>query len=128
MKLLAKVFAAALLAVSSSAGSAVAQVGQLEYSWCTTERSPTLELKIRACTALIRYNENDALVFYNRGTAYYDRYKRGIAYDETRLYRLAIDDFSQATKLNPNYTDAFFRRGIVYLEAVSKGVEWLRFA
>ena len=41
------------------------------------------------------------MAYYGRGNAYYNLGK----------YQLAIDDYSRAIRINPNYAGAYFNRG-----------------
>ena len=41
-------------------------------------------------------------------------YHRGNAYQDLQNYEQAISDYTQAIKLNPNYTDAYNNRGWTY--------------
>ena len=40
--------------------------------------------------------------------------KRGIVYDKLGKYQLAIEDYSEAIRLKPNYAEAYYNRAAVY--------------
>ncbi len=82
---------------------------------------------------------NDAVTYYNRGNAYFEkgqhdqaisdynkaleinpRYaeaynNRGNAYSEKGQYDQAISDFNKALEINPRYAGAYNNRGIAYM-------------
>ena len=109
----------------------------------TTAASPSRdkgdqERAIADFSQSIRLDARNALAFYNRGLAYWDRrefdtaladyeqairinpgyaptyYNRGLAYYEQRDYDRAIHDLNQAINGRPNYPLAFNIRGLAY--------------
>jgi len=40
--------------------------------------------------------------------------KRGIAYDKIKQHQKAIDDYSEAIRLKPDYVDALYNRALTY--------------
>lgn len=74
--------------------------------WCRSDPNP--EIRISACTRLVqsgRFGNNDLAIAF---------YYRGLAYNKTRQYDLAIRDFNKAIGFVPNYTDAMIDKGISY--------------
>jgi len=65
----------------------------------------TPELKIEYLTKAIELSPEDALTYYNRGTAYFNLVE----------FQKAIDDFTKAIELSPNDTNAYLSRGVVYI-------------
>ena len=57
-------------------------------------------------TEAVRLNPNDAVGYFNRGTAYRKREE----------LRKAIDDFTEAIRRDPKYAQAYNSRGMVYSE------------
>ena len=47
-----------------------------------------------------------------RNASFY--YDKGVDYYNEEKYRLAIDEFTTAIRLNPNYTYAYVYRGVAY--------------
>ena len=78
---------------------------------CATEvERNDLDLAIDHCTAAIQSGELSdqdlAIVFNNRGLAYYNK----------KDYDHAIEDYGHAIRLSPNDSDSFYRRGLAYFE------------
>jgi tetratricopeptide (TPR) repeat protein len=78
------------------------------WTWCTNngkQFSPGLE--ISGCTAVIHSGQetrgNLAIAYYNRGTLYFRK----------KDYDRAIQDYDQATRLNPQHANAFNGRCLV---------------
>ncbi len=68
----------------------------------------SLDLMIRGCSVVIQSNketpENLAIAFYNRSVAYADQGQSD----------RAIEDYTQAIQINPDYSTAFTNRGNAY--------------
>src|SRR2546429_3191166 len=96
-------FTAGLLVMAPALAQAQQQV-----DWCTGKSGATLEQQVSGCTALIESGnytgKNLAIVFYDRGIAYYAK----------KDYESAIADHTEAIRLNPNYAFAFNNRGNAY--------------
>ncbi len=77
--------------------------------WCNGDDRDTAQV-IAGCTSLIQSGQLSgpslANVFNNRG----------IAYGQKSEYDEAIEDYTQAIKLNPSYAEAFGDRGNAYLQ------------
>jgi tetratricopeptide (TPR) repeat protein len=100
-------FSAMLAAVVLAGGAAHAQSAQ-ERQWCEGEEGATVDQRIDGCSAVIKAGrdkgEKLAEAFGNRGLAYrlkgeYDR---------------AIQDYSQAIKLDAKSAAAYNNRGVAY--------------
>lgn len=85
-----------------------AQASDKNARRCSGSSKP--DVQIAACTALIQSgretNEIVEAAFYNRGNAYAQKAQ----------YDLALQDYDQALRLNPNDEDVFYSRGFLYLD------------
>jgi tetratricopeptide (TPR) repeat protein len=90
------------------ANAAQAQLSQ-DREWCS-EKSGTfsVEMLIAGCTGVIQSGEKDAA---NLARAFNNR---GAANNEKGQYDTAIEDLSQAIRLDPKYAHAFYNRGNAY--------------
>jgi tetratricopeptide (TPR) repeat protein len=77
----------------------------LALSSCTGQPGIDWDLQIEVCTAIIETPEQSPR---NRAVAYKNR---GNAWDAKGDYDRAIDDFSAAIRLDPNYGIAYSNRG-----------------
>ena len=90
------------------AAAVTSAAAQLSSHWqaCTGNPGIDWDTQIRSCTALIQSStelkENVAIAFYNRA----------LAYENKEKYELAIADYSEAIRLNPNDADAYLYRGL----------------
>lgn len=64
----------------------------------------------------IASDENNSNAYHNRGLAYYMLGKKGFGDED--LKRKAVSDISRAIELEPDYTDAYYDRGMVNLDFV----------
>ena len=75
---------------------------------CNGKDRTSAEPQIAGCTALIKSNQQNpqilAIAYNNRGNAYTDKGE----------YELAIQDYDESIKLNPNYAKPFNNRGVAY--------------
>ena len=95
---------AALLALATPA---VAQLPQSVIDACWSADTPE-EARVGYCTRVIGSGE---LAPKDLAGAYF---KRGVAYHSLKQYDRAIDDYSQAIRLDPNYAFAYNNRGNAY--------------
>ena len=90
------------------AATTISAAAQLSSHWqaCTGNPGIDWDTQIRSCTALIQsgteLKENVAIAFYNRA----------LAYENKEKYDLAIADYSDAIRLNPNDADFYLYRGL----------------
>ena len=93
------------MAIAATAMPAVAQLSS-HWQFCTGNSGIDWDTQIRSCTALIQSGteakENVAIAFYNRA----------VAHENKDRYDLAIADYSEAIRLNPNDADFYLYRGI----------------
>ena len=86
---------------------ALAQTAQ-ERRWCEGEEAATPDQRIAGCSAVIRAGrdkgEKLAEAFNNRGLAYRSK-------DDSDR---AIQDYSQAIRINPKFASAYNNRGVAY--------------
>ena len=75
---------------------------------CNGKDRTSAEPQIAGCTALIKSNTKNsqvsAIAYNNRGDAYTSKGE----------YELAIQDYDESIKLNPNYAKPFNNRGVAY--------------
>src|SRR5262245_35548611 len=93
------------LALPAATLSATAQLSP-QCQICTGNPGIDWDTQIRSCTALIQScteaKENVAIAFYNGA----------VAYENKEKYDLAIADYSEAIRLNPNDADFYLYRGL----------------
>jgi tetratricopeptide (TPR) repeat protein len=96
------------IAVLMGTSSASGQTEQ-QRNWCY-DPAATDPQTIEGCTALVQpgnlHGRDLAIVLYNRG----------LSYENTKQFNLALADLSQAVSLDPNYAEAFDERANVYLK------------
>jgi tetratricopeptide (TPR) repeat protein len=80
-----------------------------ERRQCEGEDGATVEQRIAACSAIIKAAKGDKT---ERLAETYDH--RGVAYRMQGDFNLAIQDYSQAIKLNPKLAQAYNNRGVAY--------------
>jgi tetratricopeptide (TPR) repeat protein len=93
------------MAIAATTMSAAAQMSS-HWQFCTGNPGIDWDSQIRSCTTLIQSGteakENVAIAFYNRA----------VAHENKDRYDLAIADYSEAIRLNPNDADFYFYRGL----------------
>ena len=103
----AAVLLVATIAVLADAQTAVAQQSQY-WIWCSNADHSLPDLQIGGCSAVIQSGRESArtlaIVFRNRG----------IAHKARGEFDRAIEDYSEAIALNPQFADAFLSRGMAY--------------
>jgi len=98
-----------VLAISAllNARSSLAQSPR-DWSQCISREGPNADAVIEGCTAVIRAGQDSprslATAFDNRG----------VAYRRKGDYEQALQDYDQATRLNPGNATAYNNRGIIY--------------
>ena len=94
-----------LLAGAVGAGPVMAQSGDANRARC---EGSDPDAAIASCTALIQSGQATAkelpTIYFNRGVAHLDNEE----------YSKAIEDCSEAIRLNPSYGDAFLDRGLAH--------------
>jgi tetratricopeptide (TPR) repeat protein len=99
------------LAVLFTAGAglfpASAQTMQ-DWEWCKATEGVSLDLQIKGCTALIDSGKQPKDVL----AAAYNY--RGYTWHGKRQFERAIQDYSQAIRVMPDYADAYSNRGADY--------------
>jgi tetratricopeptide (TPR) repeat protein len=83
-------------------------MGQSRQESLNKCRSADPDVQINGCTALIQAGQDtmkNLSVIYN---------SRGVAYDDKGNYERAIQDFSEAIRLDPNSEIAYYGRGYAY--------------
>src|SRR5712671_45903 len=81
---------------------------QSALDWCEGKGGATPDLMINGCTAVIQSGE-----YKGSGLAFAFN-NRGIAYNNKDQDDLAIQDYDEAIKLDPNFAAAFSNRGVAY--------------
>src|SRR4029077_9871625 len=98
----------AVLAISLFLKAASLAQSSMEWKQCLGLEGPIVDTVIDGCTAIIQSgqeaHEKLATAFDNRGVAY--RLKGD--------YERALQDYDQATRLNPDNANAYNNRGIIY--------------
>lgn len=97
----------AVLAAIAAGSSGASAYTDDQRKWCYAPEATDAQT-IEGCTALAQSGQ-----FSGRDLAII-LYDRGLSYENTKQYNLAMADFSQSVGLDPNYADAFDDRGNVY--------------
>jgi tetratricopeptide (TPR) repeat protein len=96
-----------ILTLAAFASAAVAQ-GQREWDQCIGREGPMPELVIKGCSQIIEGTQNAPAIL---ATAHNNR---GVAYRLKGEYDLALNDYNDASQLNPNSAIYYNNRGIIY--------------
>jgi tetratricopeptide (TPR) repeat protein len=100
-------FSAMLAAVLLAGGGAHAQSAQ-ERQWCEGADGATVDQRIDGCSAVIKAGRD-------KGEKLAEAFgSRGLAYRLKGEYDRAIQDYSQAIKLDAKSADAYNNRGVAY--------------
>jgi tetratricopeptide (TPR) repeat protein len=101
--------AVATLAASAAPFNATAKA-QTSKAWdqCIGREGPALDVVIEGCTAVIGAGQNTAAIL---GAAFNNR---GFAYRLKGDYDHALEDDSQAIRLNPNAASRYSNRGVIF--------------
>jgi tetratricopeptide (TPR) repeat protein len=104
------IVAAAVVTITSAAFALRSPAPQIapEWSLCTGSPDTEWDRQITACTALIQSTResrpNQSVAHYNRGNAYSAKGDRG----------LAIADYTETIRLDPQDASAYIRRGTTW--------------
>jgi lipoprotein NlpI len=99
-----------LIALIALADTSQAQSNDDAKQCATAVQRNDFDIAIDHCTAAIQSGE---LLEQDLAAAFHNR---GLAYSHKKEYDHAIEDYDQATDLNPNDSDSFYRRGLTYFE------------
>ena len=95
---------------SQSAPAASIDVTEARKLCDTDESRVSLDLQIAACTTVIQSGKGTkrslSITFHNRG----------VVYQKQSRYDLAIADYGESIKLDPNYVDSLENQGYLYLD------------
>jgi tetratricopeptide (TPR) repeat protein len=98
---------AALIAAGAGLPHASAQTMR-DWQWCKATEGVPLDQQIKGCTALIDSGKQPTEVL----AAAYNY--RGYSWHGKRQFERAIQDYSQAIRVMPDYADAYSNRGADY--------------
>ena len=93
----------------SGALPAAAQVSDMQWNNCANP-AIVASARINACTKIIKSGQLSSV---NMASIYLDR---GIAYDDMRLYDLAIADYTKVIALRPDFSEGYNGRAWIYHE------------
>jgi tetratricopeptide (TPR) repeat protein len=102
-----KRLALAMAIIAGAGFSAFAQT-QKDWDWCKSTDGVSLDQQIKGCTALIDSGKQPTEVL----AAAFNY--RGFSYHGKGEFARAIQDYSHAIKLMPDYADAYSNRGADY--------------
>ena len=123
----ARLAVALVIGLSATGWPAAAARPTLDESWRQCAGGDA-DGSVRGCTAVIRSGKEKgaslAAAYYNRGTAYYHQLLGDRAIQEPGDHDagraspidLAIGDFGEAIRLQPDHAAAFVNRGIAYYD------------